>query len=73
MVMEEIPALKAGIKARDKAVVEAIAQRKAEKDEDLMKTNNTVKEEGILWARRRINKFHNLKLYKLPRTDYSKL
>merc|ERR1719203_1592828 len=68
---EEIAALEAGIKELDKAVVEATAQRKAENAEykDLILSNNNAKE-VLLWAKNRLNKFYNPKLYKpAPKRD----
>jgi hypothetical protein len=64
---EEIKALKAGIVALDKQVEEATAQRKAEASEhkDLMKSDTAAKE-IILFAKNRLNKFYNPKLYKAP-------
>jgi predicted nucleic acid-binding Zn-ribbon protein len=64
---EEITALNAGIKALDKAVAEATEQRKAESAEykELM-TSNTAAKELILFAKNRLNKFYNPKLYKAP-------
>jgi len=64
---EEIKALTAGIKALDKAVSEATEQRQAESAEykDLM-TSNTAAKELILFAKNRLNKFYNPKMYKAP-------
>jgi len=64
---EEIGALKAGIVALDKALAEATANRKAESAEfkELM-TSNTAAKELILFAKNRLNKFYNPKLYKAP-------
>merc|ERR1719220_2817250 len=64
---EEIAALEAGIKALDKAVAEATAQRKAENAEykELIMSNNNAKE-VLLWAKNRLAKFYNPKLYKPP-------
>merc|ERR1719215_1918073 len=64
---EEIAALKAGIVALDKQVSEATAQRKAEAAEhkDLMQSDSAAKE-LILFAKNRMNKFYNPKLYKAP-------
>merc|ERR1712194_94596 len=62
---EEIKALKAGIVALDRAVSEATEQRKEEEAEhkDLMQ-GNTAAKELILFAKNRLNKFYNPKLYK---------
>merc|ERR1712113_824141 len=68
---EEITALEAGIKALDKAVAEATAQRKAENADykELTMDNNNAKE-VLLWAKNRLNKFYNPKLYKpAPKRD----
>merc|ERR1719203_2227094 len=68
---EEIAALEAGIKELDKAVVEATAQRKDENADykELTMNNNNAKE-VLLWAKNRLNKFYNPKLYKpAPKRD----
>merc|ERR1719330_1380180 len=64
---EEIEALKAGIAALDKALAEATANRKAENAEfkELMTSNNAAKD-LIHFAKNRLNKFYNPKLYKAP-------
>eukprot|EP00405_Crypthecodinium_cohnii_P010102 CAMPEP_0206440656 /NCGR_PEP_ID=MMETSP0324_2-20121206/12866_1 /ASSEMBLY_ACC=CAM_ASM_000836 /TAXON_ID=2866 /ORGANISM="Crypthecodinium cohnii, Strain Seligo" /LENGTH=725 /DNA_ID=CAMNT_0053908369 /DNA_START=45 /DNA_END=2222 /DNA_ORIENTATION=+ len=66
-VSEEIAALKTGIKALDKSVAEATEQRKAENADfkDLM-ANDAAAKELILFAKNRLNKFYNPKLYKAP-------
>merc|ERR1719326_310045 len=64
---DEIAALGASIKALDKAVAEATAQRKAENEDftELMASDSAAKE--ILgFAKNRLNKFYNPKLYKPP-------
>jgi len=64
---DEIKALGASIKALDKAVADATAQRKAENDDftQLMASDSAAKE--ILgFAKNRLNKFYNPKLYKAP-------
>jgi len=63
----EIAALSEGIRALDKAVAEATENRKAENAEykDLMASNSAAKE-VILFAKNRLNKFYNPKLYKSP-------
>jgi len=64
---EEIAALGASIKALDKAVAEATAQRKEENEDftQLMASDSAAKE--ILgFAKNRLNKFYNPKLYKAP-------
>jgi len=64
---DEIKALTAGIKALDKSVAEATEQRKAENVEfkELMASDTSAKE--ILgFAKNRLNKFYNPKMYKAP-------
>merc|ERR1719379_3043811 len=64
---EEIAALQASIKALDKAVAEATEQRKEENEDftELMASDSAAKE--ILgFAKNRLNKFYNPKLYKPP-------
>merc|ERR1719281_101887 len=64
---EEIAALEKGIKSLDKAVAEATEQRKEENEEftQLMASDSAAKE--ILgFAKNRLNKFYNPKLYKPP-------
>merc|ERR1719330_1829882 len=62
---DEIKALETGIKALDKSVAEATDQRKAENVEfkDLMAGNGAAKE-LLDFAKNRLNKFYNPKLYK---------
>merc|ERR1719458_1730779 len=62
---EEIEALKAGIKELDKMVVEATEQRKEENEDfkELM-ASNTAAKELMKFAKNRLNKFYNPKLYK---------
>jgi len=66
-LVEEIAALKAGIAALDKSVAAATEQRKAEAAEnsELLKSNSAAKE-LILFAKNRLNKFYNPKLYAAP-------
>merc|ERR1740139_2153418 len=66
-LMEEIAALKAGIIALDKALGEATDLRKREEVDykDLVKSDSAAKE-LILFAKNRMNKFYNPKLYKAP-------
>merc|ERR1719240_2545142 len=66
-VAEEIKALEADITALDKQVAEATEQRKQENKEyqDLMAGNSAAKE-LILFAKNRMQKFYNPKLYKPP-------
>jgi len=64
---DEIASLKAGIEALDKYVAEATEQRKEEHTEynDLM-ASNTAAKELLVFAKNRLNKFYNPKLYKAP-------
>jgi septal ring factor EnvC (AmiA/AmiB activator) len=64
---EELAALKKGIKALDKSVADATEQRKEENAEykDL-KQSDTAAKEILLFAKNRLNKFYNPKLYKPP-------
>eukprot|EP00416_Gambierdiscus_australes_P042361 CAMPEP_0171097228 /NCGR_PEP_ID=MMETSP0766_2-20121228/47350_1 /TAXON_ID=439317 /ORGANISM="Gambierdiscus australes, Strain CAWD 149" /LENGTH=722 /DNA_ID=CAMNT_0011556397 /DNA_START=60 /DNA_END=2228 /DNA_ORIENTATION=+ len=64
---EEISTLEAAIKALDKAVAEATEQRKEEHSEfqDLMASNSAAKE-LLGFAKNRLNKFYNPKLYTPP-------
>jgi len=64
---DEIAALEKGIKALDKSVAEATEQRKQENAEykELMASDAAAKE-VLGWAKNRLNKFYNPKLYKSP-------
>merc|ERR1719436_73948 len=64
---EEIAALEAGIASLDKAVAEATATRKEENTEftELM-ASDTAAKELLGFAKNRLNKFYNPKLYKPP-------
>eukprot|EP00429_Kryptoperidinium_foliaceum_P047836 CAMPEP_0176106740 /NCGR_PEP_ID=MMETSP0120_2-20121206/53565_1 /TAXON_ID=160619 /ORGANISM="Kryptoperidinium foliaceum, Strain CCMP 1326" /LENGTH=721 /DNA_ID=CAMNT_0017440863 /DNA_START=43 /DNA_END=2208 /DNA_ORIENTATION=- len=64
---EEISALQDGIIKLDKSVTEATEQRKQENAEykDLMSSNSVAKE-VLGWAKNRLNKFYNPKLYRPP-------
>merc|ERR1719412_2560103 len=64
-VIAENKALQAGIAALDKSVAEATAQRKAESaaNKELVTSNGAAKE-LILFAKNRLQKFYNPKLYK---------
>merc|ERR1719301_507378 len=64
---EEIKVLQEGIVALDKSVAEATEQRKEENADytDLMASNSAAKE-LILFAKNRMQKFYNPKLYKPP-------
>merc|ERR1719460_1071635 len=64
---DEIKALEEGIKALDKSVAEATENRKEENAEftELM-ANDAAAKELLGFARNRLNKFYNPKLYKAP-------
>merc|ERR1719258_809328 len=64
---EDIEALTTSIKALDKAVAEATAQRKEEHADfvNLMAQDGAAKE-VLQFAKNRLNKFYNPKLYKAP-------
>jgi len=64
---DEIKALGAGIAALDKSVAEATEQRKEENADytDLMASDAAAKE-LLGFAKNRLNKFYNPKLYKAP-------
>jgi len=64
---EEIKALEAGIVALDKSVAEATEQRKEENSDytELM-ANDAAAKELLGFAKNRLNKFYNPKLYKAP-------
>merc|ERR1719264_1822881 len=71
---EEIAALTAAIKELDKNVVEATEQRKEENEDfkELM-ASNTAAKELMKFAKNRLNKFYNPKLYKAPpKTELSR-
>merc|ERR1719458_474655 len=64
---EEIATLEAGIKKLDKLVGEATEQRKEENaDYKALKQSDTAAKEILLFAKNRLNKFYNPKLYKPP-------
>merc|ERR1719510_863835 len=66
-VKDEIAALGAGIKALDKAVAEATEQRKEENAEfKALMASNTAAKELLKFAKNRLNKFYNPKLYLPP-------
>merc|ERR1719410_2834160 len=64
---EEIAALTAGIKELDKMVMEATEQRKEENEDfkELM-ASDTAAKELLKFAKNRLNKFYNPKMYKAP-------
>merc|ERR1712129_472240 len=64
---EEISTLTKGIKKLDKSVAEATEQRKGENAEyKELKQSDTAAKEILLFAKNRLNKFYNPKLYKPP-------
>merc|ERR1719159_2056106 len=64
---DEIEALKDAIKALDKSVAEATEMRKNENEEyKTLMANDAQAKEVLLWAKNRLNKFYNPKLYKPP-------
>merc|ERR1719337_654606 len=64
---EEIAALGAGIKELDKSVAEATEQRQEENsDHKTLMVNNQAAKELLEFAKNRLNKFYNPKLYKPP-------
>merc|ERR1719510_2161129 len=63
----ELKALAKGIKALDKSVAEATEQRKEENAEyKELKQSDTAAKDILLFAKNRLNKFYNPKLYKPP-------
>jgi predicted nucleic acid-binding Zn-ribbon protein len=66
-VKDEIASLEKGIKALDKAVVEATEQRQEEhQDYTELMASDTAAKELLGFAKNRLNKFYNPKLYKAP-------
>merc|ERR1719421_814275 len=67
MLAEEIKSLEEAIVALDKSVAEATEQRKEENEEftELM-ANDAAAKELLAFAKNRLNKFYNPKLYKPP-------
>merc|ERR1719387_2665483 len=64
---EEIAALEDGIKALDKSVAEATDMRKEEnEDYTSLMANDGAAKQVLGWAKNRLNKFYNPKLYKAP-------
>merc|ERR1712045_314670 len=64
---QEIAALESGIRALDTSVAEATAQRKDENAEyKALVTSDTAAQEVLAFAKNRLNKFYNPKLYKPP-------
>jgi len=70
---QEIAALEAGIKALDKAVSDATEQRKQENVEfKALMASDTAANEVLSFAKNRLNKFYNSKLYKpAPKVELS--
>merc|ERR1719473_921384 len=69
---EEIDALGDGIREFDKSVAEATEQRKEEAAAYApLMANNAAAKELILFAKNRLNKFYNPKLYKPPTRELS--
>merc|ERR1712045_999278 len=67
---QEIAALNAGIQALDKSVAVATAQRKDENAEyKALVASDTAAKEVLAFAKNRLNKFYNPKLYKPPPAD----
>merc|ERR1719487_410995 len=66
-VIAEIKALQEGIKELDKDVAEATENRKEENEDfQALMTSDTAAKELIGFAKNRMNKFYNPKLYKAP-------
>jgi len=66
-ISQEIAALEAGIRALDKSVAEATAQRKDENAEyKALIASDSAAQEVLAFAKNRLNKFYNPKLYKPP-------
>merc|ERR1719238_1731052 len=64
---DEIKALEAGIVALDKSVAEATEQRQTENVEfKALISSDTAAKEIMKFAKNRLNKFYNPKLYKAP-------
>merc|ERR1719359_1527409 len=64
---EEIAALEVSIKDLDKQVAEATEQRKEEnEDYKALIASDTASKELLMFAKNRLNKFYNPKLYKPP-------
>merc|ERR1719330_902032 len=64
---QEIASLSAGIKSLDKSVAEATEQRKDENAEyKALIASNTAATQVLEFAKNRLNKFYNPKLYKPP-------
>jgi chromosome segregation ATPase len=71
---EEIKALAEGIVALDKSVAEATDNRKEENsDYKTLMANNGAAKEIMLFAKNRLNKFYNPKLYKPPAEGFAQV
>merc|ERR1719230_76113 len=71
---EEIKALAEGIEALDKSVAEATDNRKEENsDYKTLMANNGAAKEIMLFAKNRLNKFYNPKLYKPPAKEFAQV
>merc|ERR1712194_79003 len=70
---KEIASLIAGIKKLDKSVADATEQRKEENTEfKALVASDTAGKEVLVWAKNRLNKFYNPKLYKpAPKVELS--
>merc|ERR1719491_1686608 len=70
---EEIASLIAGIKKLDESVAEATEQRQQENAEyKALVASDTAAKEVLVWAKNRLNKFYNPKLYKpAPKVELS--
>jgi chromosome segregation ATPase len=68
---EEIAALNKGIAALDKSVAEATEQRKEENsDYTTLMANDAAAKDILAFAKNRLNKFYNPKLYKEPAASF---
>merc|ERR1712194_677445 len=70
---EDIASLLAGIKKLDKSVAEATVQRGEENSEyKSLVASDTAAKQVLGWAKNRLNKFYNPKLYKALREQVSR-
>jgi len=73
-VTEEIKALTEGIDALDKSVAEGTENRKEENsDYKTLMANNGAAKEIMAFAKNRLNKFYNPKLYKPPAEEFAQV
>merc|ERR1719337_254802 len=71
---EEIAALGEGIKELDKSVAEATEQRQEENsDHKTLMVNNQAAKELLEFAKNRLNKFYNPKMYKPPAASFMQI